>query len=270
MKVFSSFLVRSPRTAVSIAKLSSVSRLNDVEYHKKAKEIIRDFADHPRRTSELILSRDTKHADTMCLIRVPGNDKTVVYCIDDFVSDTDCSIACGMLKESELQSFIMSPGERTVSADTYLLEDIISSRAAAVIDHFKHKMHSFAESTTKLKLKEAGTLLSWLSPPSSTHKNVKITELMKNIVSNSTSYNYWHAHCDKANNKEYDLSDLLYLNNDYTGGSLIFMDPDGNDREIQPTAGRLLMFHSCLDNIHRIEPVISGNRFLLSVWYSLS
>ena len=97
-------------------------------------------------------------------------------------------------------------------------------------------------------------------------------------------YNYSNLHCDKANNFEYDVSCVLYLNNGFTGGELVFVDEidesdnhqknvDESDREfvnwlLPPKEGRLVIFNASLENIHRVNPVLKGDRFSLAVWFS--
>lgn len=87
----------------------------------------------------------------------------------------------------------------------------------------------------------------------------------------NAGYSYTDPHCDKANNYEYDLTVLLYLNShhQYTGGELVLLD-DYVDKVIEPTAGRLFLFESSLHNIHKVEPVSSGNRLVLSLWLGFS
>ena len=85
---------------------------------------------------------------------------------------------------------------------------------------------------------------------------------------------YTSVHCDKRNNFEYDYTALLYLNSDFRGGNLVFFDPghvESSDELtstiIEPTLGRLVMFDAGPTNIHRVEEVLQGNRFLLSLWF---
>ena len=118
-------------------------------------------------------------------------------------------------------------------------------------------------------------------------------------------YEYTTLHCDKANNFEYDITALLYLSDhgtDFTGGELIFVDqppsptqattPSQHNKQqhstktftaqeedlssganslvqtaIRPKRGSLVVFDSGIGNFHRVSPVVSGNRLLLSVWY---
>lgn len=98
-------------------------------------------------------------------------------------------------------------------------------------------------------------------------------------------YNNSNLHCDKANNFEYDVSCVLYLNNEFIGGDFVFVDEmdESNDQTknegeapdkplvnwlLPPKEGRLLMFNSSLENIHRVNPVVKGDRFSLGVWFS--
>ena len=128
---------------------------------------------------------------------------------------------------------------------------MLGATVNTVLFQLKEKMHATACRITRKKLVEAGSILSWLSE----------------AASDRIAFRYWDAHCDKANNFEYDISVLLYLNSDFLGGEFVFMD-DNIDRIVQIKAGRLLLFDSTISNIHRVERVLSGNRIALSIWYS--
>lgn len=132
-------------------------------------------------------------------------------------------------------------------------EEMLGATANTILLQLKEEVHIAACSIIGKKLVEAGSILSWLSKASN----------------DSIAYKYWDAHCDKANNFEYDVSVLLYLNSDFSGGEFVFMD-DNIDRVVQIRAGRLLLFDSTIYNIHRVERVLSGDRMALSIWYSYS
>lgn len=127
-----------------------------------------------------------------------------------------------------------------------------------------------------VRFEEAGCIFSWLS---------EIDDLAGPEV-----YSYTLPHVDKDNNKEYDITTLLYLNDagetaGFEGGNLAFLrqaespaahsatvegdaDPGVLCEELlEPRLGRLVMFGSDARNRHRVERVTRGNRFLLSVWY---
>jgi hypothetical protein len=116
---------------------------------------------------------------------------------------------------------------------------------------------------------------------------------------------YWNAHVDKANIASYDYSALLYLNTHneretgrdgdregyrentreggrrsedgvldtlgttFGGGEFAFVDGDA-DRVVQPRAGRLVAFTSGLENLHRVEKVTRGTRYVLAMWFTCS
>ena len=193
---------------------------------------------------------------------VLNRSKADIWAIDNFYSDQNCAVLRNCLQRSDFQYAFVSPGERKFTADLGTIELFLGETIAAKLSFLKAEMQKFTENITSQKLTEAGSILSWLSPPSS-EANVS-----PSYDSSAANYSYWSAHCDKENNPCYDYSVLLYLNRDFEGGDLVFMD-DMRDFVVQPKAGRLLMFSSSMVNIHRVTPVHFGNRFLLSVWYSV-
>lgn len=70
----------------------------------------------------------------------------------------------------------------------------------------------------------------------------------------------WRKHMDR------DLSTLIYLNNGFTGGDLVF--PDLGVRII-PEPGLLVTFPSTHHFEHGVEPVISGNRYTIVNWMTV-
>ena len=92
-------------------------------------------------------------------------------------------------------------------------------------------------------------------------------------------HKYWNLHVDKANRHSYDYSALLYLNShcidkqgcdltqDFTGGLLQFKDTDA-DLLVVPRVGRLLLFIGGLENLHTVQKVHNGTRFVLAMWFS--
>ena len=94
------------------------------------------------------------------------------------------------------------------------------------------------------------------------------------------NFRYWHAHVDlpsdyvvnRLNIASYDYSALLYLNShgvDFEGGELVFVDED-EDRVVQPLPGRLVTFTAGHENLHRVERVTRGERFVLALWFTCS
>mmetsp|Transcript_2803 Transcript_2803/g.3901 ORF Transcript_2803/g.3901 Transcript_2803/m.3901 type:complete len:194 (+) Transcript_2803:147-728(+) len=192
-----------------------------------------------------------------------------------------------MLSQSQLQHFLTSDGERKLSCnfedgriDLNMAEDLLGSPAVVIIRSLQQDIKTTAEEYTGQQVKQAGSIVSWLSPPTREWEK----------PSKEAKYNYSTLHCDKANHFEYDISCVLYLNNEFTGGEFVFVDEidesnhhekenkqkneeEGNGELVNwlmpPKEGRLLMFHSSLENIHRVNPVVQGDRLSLAVWFSL-
>jgi len=129
-----------------------------------------------------------------------------------------------------------------------------------------HKMHHFAEREFTRSLRQEGSIVSWLS--SMDDRDGQVNRIESRFEDgNDNLYNYSIAHCDKANNYRYDISAILYLNDDFEGGQLAFLD-EHSDFLIEPSTGRAVLFHSCDRNIHQVRPVVSGHRLGINVWFA--
>lgn len=94
------------------------------------------------------------------------------------------------------------------------------------------------------------------------------------------SFVYWHSHVDipsdyvhdTLNIASYDYSALLYLSthgDDFEGGKLAFVDADA-DRIVRPVRGRLVTFSAGAENLHRVERVTEGTRYVFALWFTSS
>ena len=88
---------------------------------------------------------------------------------------------------------------------------------------------------------------------------------------------YWHPHADRDNTQHYHYSGLLYLStygDDFLGGKLNFLSTDSIGKksekvlDVEPKAGRVVMFTSGKENYHHVERVTSGERFVLAFWFT--
>ena len=106
---------------------------------------------------------------------------------------------------------------------------------------------------------------------------------------------YWHPHADHNNTAHYHYSGLLYMstyNEDFTGGKFKFIRPEFDlfehsnlsgspdmanlatptdedvQLEVEPRAGRVVIFTAGHENTHYVERVTSGQRFVLSFWFT--
>lgn len=92
-------------------------------------------------------------------------------------------------------------------------------------------------------------------------ENLYISEFM--ISSYYPGYSM-DVHTDIADRYHFSVSGVLYFNNDFTGGDIIF--PNINYR-YSPQLGDLVLFKSDLtENDHGVEEVTSGIRYVMPVW----
>jgi 2-oxoglutarate-Fe(II)-dependent oxygenase superfamily protein len=63
-----------------------------------------------------------------------------------------------------------------------------------------------------------------------------------------------------------DYTALIYLNNDFTGGELVFPD---RDVVITPKPGLFVGFPSNHKFVHAVPKVLSGKRYSLPVWFTM-
>lgn len=77
-------------------------------------------------------------------------------------------------------------------------------------------------------------------------------------------------HADDSSNGSRDyhrvLTVLIYLNNDYEGGEIVFPD---HDLKIKPEKGEMIAFPSNRLFKHEVTPIISGHRFAIMQTYNL-
>jgi len=92
-----------------------------------------------------------------------------------------------------------------------------------------------------------------------------------------TGLNCWHKgsmiHPHYDSNRDYlkqrHFSAILYLNSNIDGGNFHFVDKNNNIVEsIVPKEGNLLMFSSGSENSHKVDEILSGFRYTLTIWFT--
>ena len=83
---------------------------------------------------------------------------------------------------------------------------------------------------------------------------------------------YWHTHVDKETYGGFEYTSLIYLSDqetDFRGGSF-FYENNGHEpgMKIQPRSGLLSIFTSGKENPHRVEKVIEGVRYALTIGFT--
>lgn len=85
---------------------------------------------------------------------------------------------------------------------------------------------------------------------------------------------YWHEHIDKDTYESFHYTALLYLSDysvDFTGGRFVFLDPykkTTHNVTIEPRMGRVAIFTSGAENKHRVERVLTGTRYALTIAFT--
>jgi Rps23 Pro-64 3,4-dihydroxylase Tpa1-like proline 4-hydroxylase len=70
-------------------------------------------------------------------------------------------------------------------------------------------------------------------------------------------------HCDNALNKKNKISVFYYVNDDYEGGELVFVQ---KGITVKPRKNTLLVFNSSAENTHKINPVTSGSKYVVTTF----
>eukprot|EP01137_Pigoraptor_chileana_P008553 Opistho-2@55543 len=98
---------------------------------------------------------------------------------------------------------------------------------------------------------------------------------------------YWHNHVDKETYGSFAYTSLLYLNDygaDFEGGRFLFSDDPASDSDrntqkgevggpertlaVEPRKGRVSLFTSGAENVHRVERVTAGTRYALTIAFT--
>ena len=190
--------------------------------------------------------------------------------IDNVVSRSECLAMIGGLEYyANGLGVNESDGSGEVAVNPFISaqEELLGVACAHIAEKCLHRVRLHVQRTFQLsKATLAGSLLTKLWPP----------------AKDDFQQTYGVPHVDKANRLSYDISAVLYLNDHlvdertnseedgsegFTGGRFLFNDEDG-DVAVLPKAGRLLLFRSGPENLHRVEHVVHGYRYTLALWFT--
>lgn len=230
---------------------------NEIIYNKYL-DILKDYTVQERQTrivapnKTVFDGKSLKFPTSKCIVEnFDVSCERIVHISDTIIPHDPCHRLCGIVQHSDFEYLLTSPGERKISTNisSRSLESLLSLSGLSLIGHIKQTMQKHAKALWGKDIKEAGSILSWL-----TSANVAFPD-------------YTEVHCDQLNNHTYDYTLICYLSSSQKGGNFVFMDED-IEYHVEPRVGRLLGFESSIVNIHRVMPVLSGNRFALSMWFS--
>lgn len=79
---------------------------------------------------------------------------------------------------------------------------------------------------------------------------------------------FYKTHTDSGASTHRELSAIIFLNNDYEGGTLQFFEPNLKNLilEIKPEPGKVVLWPSNYLYPHQATPVIKGTRFTIVSW----
>jgi len=77
----------------------------------------------------------------------------------------------------------------------------------------------------------------------------------------------WHIDTNSLPSSHRICSVVIQLNNEYTGGELLYMDLDDNVIEFEKGIGNLFIFPS--NTKHKVAPIITGTRYSLVSWLNV-
>lgn len=66
--------------------------------------------------------------------------------------------------------------------------------------------------------------------------------------------------------ENFDISSVLYLNDDFAGGDLVFKN---TGLRISPKPGLIAVYSGGIENIHYVDKILSGNRWACPMWFSI-
>lgn len=74
-----------------------------------------------------------------------------------------------------------------------------------------------------------------------------------------------HPHIDDADYKDYNFAALFYINDNYYGGEINFVN---FNKMVKPKANSLLIFPGHDAYLHEVKTIIKGHRYTSSLWFS--
>lgn len=81
-----------------------------------------------------------------------------------------------------------------------------------------------------------------------------------------TGYHVWHCESGSVGNRNRIMAFILYLNTVTHGGETEFLY---QTKRIKPQQGRLVLFPTSYTHVHRGNPPLKGNKYILTGWVEL-
>lgn len=99
-------------------------------------------------------------------------------------------------------------------------------------------------------------------------KGYELDEIEKFQFTKYTNGGHYDWHTDTGLNFEYRFcSIVIQLNDEYSGGELLYKDYDSTEIEFEKGIGNLFIFSSSAE--HKVNPITDGTRYSLVSWIKL-
>jgi len=168
---------------------------------------------------------------------IKGKSKMMV---EHFVDEKDCHT---LIKYWKDHSHLCTDDVDQHKHRNLHWSDIKSRAIKKIITYYMEKNCFFVSHFfhTRVKLYSAARLVGW-----------KTGEEMD-----------FHIDRDVEQNRTMDYSSLIYLNDEYVGGSIEFP----NTERYTPRAGCNILFHAGAQNAHKVNKITKGKRYTIPSWY---
>lgn len=167
-----------------------------------------------------------------------GSGKENIKIIPNFLSDEECDILINLIKMNKAKEF-------PVQWD-----------------------NDFKPVITRKTYTDLSEIIKYVVPV----QNLLEKEYGFPVINKSVSVARWDAgdklelHVDDLGTTNTNhMATLIYLNNDYEGGEIVF--PTHNNFKYRPTKGDLIMFPGNYHYPHEVETITSGSRYSIPMWF---
>ena len=168
---------------------------------------------------------------------IDTEDVKNIYLIEDFISPEDLQIINDGIKNGNFVVDKFKLHEYPLRAYVVQEEHLLN-----VLNKYRDKVQDLLQKTFECELEPA-------------------------VINSITEYrtgSMLNEHADKVCESWRDVSNILYYNDNYTGGEIFFSQ---YDLQFKPKAGSVLIFPAGGNYAHGVHPVTSGDRYVTTTFW---
>ena len=156
--------------------------------------------------------------------------------------------------------------ENVLSQDEHkLILDFVKTRESWTTQPWDSKVIIFHEMPKEI-LNSLNKVFTLAYEKSKNFYNIKINffeDLSLNLLKFEKDFSL-RQHIDTESSESNHIASVYYINNDYTGGEIVF--PDYN-LKIKPKPNSLIVFPGNENYLHEVLEITSGDRYSSSLWF---